>query len=65
MIRPATRDDIPRIMWRNLAVKTDNEVVGYDLPSDRRIFDNEGQNIAGPMFSRSILRLSSKAQSKL
>ena len=41
MIRPATRYDIPQIVWCNLTAKTDSELVGYGPPFDRRIFANE------------------------
>jgi ribosomal protein S18 acetylase RimI-like enzyme len=41
MIRPATSDDIPQIVWCNLTAKTDTEIVGYAPPPDRRIFANE------------------------
>ena len=41
MIRPATMEDIPQIVWCNLTAKTDSELVGYGPPFDRRIFANE------------------------
>ncbi len=40
MIRPATKADIPSIVSCNLNAKTDEEVVGYGLPSAQRTFAN-------------------------
>lgn len=41
MIRPATRTDIPGIVWCNLTSKTVEEIVGYGPPLDQRLFANE------------------------
>lgn len=41
MIRPATRDDIPQIVRCNRTALIDSELVGYGLPSGRRVFANE------------------------
>jgi GNAT superfamily N-acetyltransferase len=41
MIRPATKDDVSQIVWCNRTAKNDSKVVGYGLPSNRRVFANE------------------------
>jgi ribosomal protein S18 acetylase RimI-like enzyme len=41
MIRPATRIDIPSIVWCNLTSKTLEEIAGYGPPLDQRLFANE------------------------
>jgi len=41
MIRLATKDDIPQIAWCNRTAKNDSELVGYGVPSCRRVFANE------------------------
>jgi len=41
MIRPATRMDIPSIVWCNLTAKTDEEIIGYGPPSAQRTFANK------------------------
>jgi GNAT superfamily N-acetyltransferase len=41
MIRLATKDDIPQIVWCDRTSVSDIEVVGYGLPSGKRVFANE------------------------
>ena len=41
MIRPATKDDIPQIVWCNRTAKNDNELVGYGPPLGKRVFADE------------------------
>lgn len=58
MIRPATRMDIPSIVWCNLSAKTDEEIIGYGLPSAKRTLANKerlerawgsGNNVEGEL----------------
>jgi ribosomal protein S18 acetylase RimI-like enzyme len=41
MIRLATKEDIPQIVWCDRTAVSDSEVVGYGLPSGKRVFANE------------------------
>ncbi len=38
VIRPATKDDIPQIVWCNRTAKNDSELVGYAPSLDGRVF---------------------------
>ena len=41
MIRPATKEDIPQIVWCNRTAVRDSELVGYGLPVAKRVFASE------------------------
>jgi GNAT superfamily N-acetyltransferase len=41
MIRLATKDDIPQIVWCDRTAVSDIEVMGYGVPSDKRVFADE------------------------
>ena len=43
MIRPATKDDIPQIVWCNRTSKNDSDLVGYAPPLDKRVFADENK----------------------